>query len=628
MYRKKYKVRASAFGSELPFFPKGKKVGLAFSDFVTKEHNSFSGGKKSYGSFYKRSGILSLFPLFLLILIFIILVIRLFYVGVVQGAYYSRLSDENRTRTVIIPAPRGIIFDTKDRPLVRNVPVFEVIENGKVRIIEKEEALSLISQEKDVRASIAREYLHKEAASHVLGYTGQISEDELNHPDFAGYVLSDFVGKMGLEENYETLLHGKNGRELYEVDAAGKRIRFLGSEDPIPGKNIETTIDIDIQKEAQEAFKKVPKGAAVVTDPRNGAVLAMYSKPSFDSNLFTHAKGYKAVGEFQSVESLLTDSENLPLLNRAISGVYPPASTYKLITSAAGLETRSINEDTQFQDTGVVEIGGIKFGTWNFLQNGKTEGSLDIVKALKRSNDIFFYKASEKIGIKNLDEFSKNFGLGEVTGIDIPGEVPGTVPGESWKKRVIGEDWYLGDTYNMSIGQGYLESTPLQVNLMTQIVANNGTMYQPHMLKGREKIIKEDIAQGEHLAVIREGMRQACETGGTAYPLFNFTVANENLKIDDVNYFESSTPSARLTATSSAKPKAGTKYTKVLIGCKTGTAESHGVGKPDPHAWLTLFAPYHDPEIVVTVLVENGGEGSQVAAPIARDILIKYFESK
>lgn len=608
---------------------KKQSVGVAFSDFVTKESFSFgSTGKKSYGSFYTRSGILSAFPLFLLTLIFIILFIRLFYVGVVQGAYYSRLSDENRTRTVIIPAPRGIIFDVKGRPLVRNVPVFEALENGKLRIVEKEEALSLISQEKEVRDSIAREYVYKEAAAHVLGYTGQISEEELNHPDFAGYVLSDIVGKMGIEESYEQLLHGKNGRELYEVDAAGKRVRFLGNEDPIPGKNITTTIDIDLQKEAEEAFKKIPKGAAVVTDPRSGAVLAMYSKPSFDNNLFTHAKGYKAVGEFQSVEALLTDSENLPLLNRAISGVYPPASTYKLITSAAGLETRAINEDTQFQDTGVVEIGGIKFGTWNFLQNGKTEGSLDVVKALKRSNDIFFYKASEKIGIKNLDSFSEKFGLGKLTGIDISGEVPGTVPGESWKKRVIGEDWYLGDTYNMSIGQGYLESTPLQVNLMTQIVANGGTMYEPHLLKGREKILQENIITDEHLAVIREGMRQACETGGTAYPLFNFTVANENIKIDNINYFESSTPSARLSASDSAKPKPGAKFTKVLIGCKTGTAESHGVGKPDPHAWLTLFAPYHAPEVVVTVLVENGGEGSQVAAPIARDILIKYFENK
>lgn len=616
---------------------KKQKVGVAFSDFVTKESFSFSNsGKKNYGSFYTRSGLLSFFPLFLLVLIFIILFIRLFYVGVVQGAYYSRLSDENRTRTVIIPAPRGIIFDSKNRPLVRNVPVFEVIERGKVRIVEKEEALSLISQEKDVRNSVAREYLHKEAAAHVLGYTGQISEDELNHPDFEGYVLSDIVGKMGIEESYEQLLHGKNGRELYEVDASGKSMRFLGREDPIPGKNITTTLDIDIQEQVQEAFKKVPKGAVVVTDPRNGAVLALYSKPSFDANLFTHsvssgqahAKGYKAVGEFQSVESLLTDSENLPLLNRAISGVYPPASTFKLVTSTAGLETRAITEDTQVLDTGVVEVGGIKFGTWNFLQNGRTEGSLDVVRALKRSNDIFYYKASEKIGVKNLDDFSFKFGFGKETGIDIPGEVKGTVPGESWKRRVIGDNWYLGDTYNMSIGQGYLESTPLQVNLMTQIVANGGTMYEPHLLKGREKILQENIATDEHLAIVREGMRQACLPGGTAYPLFNFTVLNEDLKIDNINYFESSTPSARLTATDSARPKTGQKYTRVEIGCKTGTAESHGVGKPDPHAWLTVFAPFHNPEIVVTVLVENGGEGSSVAAPIARDILTSYFENK
>ncbi len=534
---------------------KKQKVGIAFSDFVTKESFSIGGGKKSYGSFYTRSGFLSIFPLFLLIVIFIILFIRLFYVGVVQGAYYARLSDENRTRTVIIPSPRGIIFDAKKRPLVRNVPVFEVVEKGKVKIIENDEALALIAQGKDVRNSIAREYLYKDTMAHVLGYTGQISEDELNHPDYEGYVISDFVGKLGVEKSYEQLLHGKNGRELYEVDAAGKKMRFLGSEDPIAGKNIETTLDIDIQKAAERAFSKIEKGAVVVSNPKDGSIIAMYSKPSFDNNLFTHSSGYKALGEYGTIETLLTDSENLPLLNRAISGVYPPASTFKLITSAAGLETRSITEDTQFQDTGVVEIGGLKFGTWNFLQNGKTEGSLDIIHALKRSNDIFFYKASEKIGVNNLDDFSEKFGLGVKTGIDIPGEVSGTVPGESWKKRVIGEDWYLGDTYNMSIGQGYLEATPLQVNLMTQIVANGGKMYQPHILKGREKSLQEGIVSGEYLAIIREGMRQACVPGGTAYPLFNFTVSNEKLTIDNKNYFESATPSAGLTSSESAKQK-------------------------------------------------------------------------
>lgn len=606
-----------------------QKVGIAFSDFVTKESLSISGGKKSYGSFYTRSGFLSVFPLFLLIIIFIILFIRLFYVSVVQGAYYARLSDENRTRTVIIPAPRGIIFDVKKRPLVRNVPVFEVIEKGRVKVIEKDEALALISQGKEVRSSIAREYLYKDIAAHVLGYTGQISEDELNHPDFEGYVISDFVGKSGLEKSYEQLLHGKNGRELYEVDAAGKKIRFLGSEDPIPGKNIETTLNVDIQKAAEHAFSKIERGAVVVSNPQDGSIIAIYSKPSYDNNLFTHSKSYRADGEYKDIQALLTDSDNLPLLNRAISGVYPPASTFKLITSAAGLETHSITEDTQFQDTGVVEIGGIKFGTWNFLQNGKTEGSLDVIHAIKRSNDIFFYKASEKIGVSNLDNFSEKFGLGKITGIDIPGEVPGTVPGENWKKRVIGEGWYLGDTYNMSIGQGYLETTPLQVNVITQIVANGGKMYQPHILKGREKTLQEGIVSGGYLATIREGMRQACAPGGTAYPLFNFTVANEKLTIDNKNYIESATPSARPASSESAqlKTKNG-KYTQVVVGCKTGTAESHGVGKPDPHAWLTVFAPFYDPEVVVTVLVENGGEGSSVAAPIARDILREYFEKK
>lgn len=602
------------------------KTGIAFSDSIEERSIKFSGSKTN-NPFFKRPDLLSIVPAVVLLCIILVLVTRLFYVQVVQGAYYTRLSDDNRTRTKVLPAPRGIIFDRLKRPLVRNVPVFEILQDGKAEIISKDDALKRISQNAEVIETVAREYLHNDIFAHVLGYTGQISTDEMLLPEFKDYAISDFVGKMGLEKFYEARLHGVNGRELHEVNAQGREIGFLGKEDPIPGSNIITSLNLDIQLASVKAFEKVEKGAIVVSNPKNGEILALYSKPSFDPNLFTKHKEYTAVGEYKSRESILMDGEKFPLLDRSISGVYPPGSTFKLITSAAVLSNKTVSPEFEVEDTGVISVGGATFGTWNYLENGKTEGSVNLRKALQRSNDIYFYKVAEKLGIQKLDEFSKLFGLGVKTGIDLPGEAAGTVPGEKWKKRVMGEQWYLGDTYNTSIGQGYLLTSPLQVNIMTQIVANGGTYFKPHLIKDQQKITQENIAQESDLKIIREGMKLACETGGTGYPLFNFQARNDRIKIDNLNYTNVSTPAAYLNSTDSAKMNKA-KAVGITTGCKTGTAEAHGLGEPKPHAWFTIFAPYYDPEVVVTVLVENGGQGSEVAAPIARDILRVYFEKK
>lgn len=603
------------------------KAGLAFSDFVEERNFKFSSGKTP-SSYFNKPDFLFLIPIFALVCIFLVLLMRLFYVQVVQGAYYSRLADDNRTRSIVIPAPRGIIFDRMKRPLVRNVPVFEIIEKGKATIISKDEALKLISRDKNVLNSVAREYLYKDTFSHVLGYTGQITEEQITMPEFKEYAISDFVGKIGLENTYESLLHGTNGRELYEVNAAGKRIGFLGKQEPVPGENIQTTLNLDLQKAAKKALEKFDKGAVVVSNPKNGEILALYSKPSFDPNLFTQYDGYTAEGDYKSRESVLLDGEKFPLLDRSIAGTYPPGSTYKLITASAALSSDSITPRTEIEDTGVISIGGASFGTWNYLQNGKKEGTLNLEGALRRSNDIYFYKIAEKLGVEKLDFYSKEFGLGKVTGIDLPGEAAGTVPGIKWKKRTIGDNWYLGDTYNMSIGQGYLLTTPLQINIMTQIVANGGTYFKPHLIMGNEKVVKKDLVKEEDLNVIRQGMKGACEVGGTAYPLFNFRVRNDRLKVDNLNYFQSASFSAGMNAASESAEIKNKKVVLVKTGCKTGTAEAHGLGDPDPHAWFTIFAPFYDPEIVITVLVENGGEGSTVASPIAREILKEYFERK
>jgi penicillin-binding protein 2 len=420
---------------------------------------------------------------------------------------------------------------------------------------------------------------------------------------------------MGLESQYEALLHGKNGRELFEVDAAGNKMRSLGREQPIAGKNIHTTLDAAIQKSVHEAMQEASKGAVIVSDPRSGEILALYSKPTYDPNLFTHSNTYKPSGNYKTVEEVVLDGENQPLLDRAISGVYPPGSTYKLVSAMAALESGAMKRDTIIKDTGILRVGTFSFGNWYFLQYGRTDGDVDVVKAIKRSNDIYFYKAAESTGIKDLSAWSRKFGLGRKSGLDLSGEVAGTVPDEAWKRENLGEGWYLGDNYNMGIGQGYLLATPLQVNTFTVPFANNGTLYKPHLLRNNTQVLEKDFVDTQNLQAIREGMRQSCDSdGGVAFPFFNFRVKNEKLQIDGQDFKE-------INATGSGM------MTQITVGCKTGTSQ---VGGEDtlPHAWITVIAPFYNPEIVVTVLVETAGEGSAVAGPVAKEILEDYFENK
>lgn len=588
-------------------------VGLAFSDFMDAGNVSFSNRGRRGSQAFHAPDFLLIIPLFILGSIFSVLLFRLFYVQIVQGAYYKKLSNNNRTRTVLIPAPRGIIFDRLGRPLVRNVPVFEIIKDKKVEILPKEDALRLLSQGKNVAGTVSREYLYKSMFAHVLGYTGQISEDALNHPDFKDYAATDFVGKIGVEGQYEKVLQGRGGRELYEVNARGKMTRFLGRQEPVSGRNINTTLDLDVQTAAVKAFEKIKKGAIIVSDPRDGGIRALYSKPTFDSNLFTHSKSYTAEGDYKDVSFVLLDSENQPFLDRTIGGAYPPGSTFKLVTAAAGLMSKRILPDTIFEDTGNITVGGITFGSWYFIQYGRKEGQLNVVGALKRSNDIFFYRTAQAIGVDILSSFAKKLGAGSKLGIDLGGEVSGTVPSNAWKQQAMGEQWYLGDTFNYGIGQGYLLTTPLQVNFWTSVFANGGTLYRPHVLRDTKKVIRENIVDKKYIDLVRQGMAESCDVGGVAWPFFGFKVKNDRLKIDNLNYSKSASD--------------GADMVRVKVGCKTGTSQVGGE-KDLPHAWITVFAPFYNPEIVVTVLVENGGEGSSIAGPVARDILKDYFEKK
>jgi penicillin-binding protein 2 len=390
------------------------------------------------------------------------------------------------------------------------------------------------------------------------------------------------------------------------------------------------SFDSELSQAVAAAFPKGMKGAIIVSKPETGEILAMYSSPSYSLNDF-------AGGMDQQQYAALANNPDQPLFNRAIGGVYPPGSTYKIVTALAGLETGIVTASTTFEDTGVITIGPYSFPNWFFIRYGRTDGMVDVVKALAHSNDVYFYKEGEKLGIAKLDDWSKKVGLGNLLGIQLPGEATGLLPNPLWKRKQFTSpedlktrqnEWYLGDTYHMAIGQGYLLTTPLQVNNWTSIIANGGNLCPPTIEKINSDITKTHVCKplalkDETLKLIIEGMRQACDTGGTAYPLFGFGVKSQAL------------------GPKQNESSASAQMKRIPIACKTGTAE---FGDPQnlTHAWLTLFAPIPaqylppslssdpsvvsgDPEISMTVLVEAGGEGSDVAAPVAKKILESWF---
>ena len=327
---------------------------------------------------------------------------------------------------------------------------------------------------------------------------------------------------------------------------------------------------------------KDKKGAVVATNPTTGEILALVSTPSFDPQDFEDKNN-------NMVEKYLSDKEK-PLFNRVTNGVYAPGSVFKLAIATAALETKTIDDETEFEDTGVITAGPLKFGNWYYLQYGKTEGMVDVIKAIRRSNDIFFYLAGAKTGEENIKKWAEILGYGKKTDIGLDEEV-GLIPSPFWKEESIGDRWYLGDSYNLSIGQGYVSVTPLQTLVVTAAFANNGVGCQPKLLKDDKPNCHKLPLAKKTIELVREGMRQACSTGGTGWPLFDFKVADKSIQ----------------------------------TACKTGTAESHALSG-QPHAWITVFAPYDKPQIALTVLIEEGGQGSDVAGPIAKELLKTYFE--
>jgi penicillin-binding protein 2 len=519
----------------------------------------------------------------------------------------------------------------------RPITVARFIEDGTAFLIA-EDAVNLPGIQ--LLLEPIRDYASGALTSHVVGYMGHIPADQVEDYEQQGYHQSDQVGLTGLEATFEDELRGTPGRQTIEVDVHGRRVRTVGDSSPAePGHNLVLSLDLELQRAATEAlqaaldksegFTKATQGVAIAMDPRDGRVLALVSLPSYDNNLFVK-------GITPEAWQALTSNADLPLFDRAIGGQYPPGSIFKTVVAAGGLEEGVIGPRTNLGDgfdgsnDGIIWLPN-EFFPWDrslaqpfyswIHKYGYGHGLVGVRQALAVSDDIFFYQLGggypdrlRGLGSKKIGEYARDFGLGARTGIELAGEARGLVPDAKWKRINYAENWLTGDTYNMSIGQGYVLATPLQMANATAAIANRGTLFAPQLVEtitdDRGEVVRRfqpvvlrkiPVAQ-EYLDLVREGM----------YAAVNWPQGTAN-KV---------------------------KVPGVTVAGKTGTAEfardDDKDGQPDrddkgnlpTHAWFTSFAPYVDPEIVVTVFVANGGEGSGTAAPVANEILKAYFAKR
>ena len=588
-----------------------------------------------------------------------------FFLQSVIGVFYKGLADGNRIRIQITNPNRGVIYDRFGRLMTRNVPSFSLFfipadlpkdekqraelitqltkilcspkfsnktevnqdSNFLQKLIDDSKSYSfepVLIQENltyeqtlllkinsltslsgiNLMEQIRRQYLTGPFTSHILGYLGKINlEEKKQNPD---YLLTDYIGKTGLEFFYEKILRGIPGKKQIEVNSLGKEEKIVAEKSSQAGNSLILSLDLDLQEKITlsllDTLKKNKKdrATAIALDPRTGKILAMVSIPSFDNNLF--AQGISK----ENYQKLINDPTK-PFFNRAISGEYPPGSTIKPIMSLAGLEENIVNQNTIINDNGVIHIPNqynskVTYSFYSWQRSGL--GPMNVIRAIAKSSDIFFYtigggyKEFKGLGVKKIVEYFRKFNLENLSGVDLPNEAKGFIPTPEWKEKVKNEQWYLGNTYHLSIGQGDLLTTPLQVALWTATIANNGTIYQPQVVdkiidsrgylieEKFPKIIKKDFIKMKNIEIVKKGMEGAVDSGETK--LF------------------SSLP--------------------IKVAGKTGTAEN--LKGEDTHAWFTVYAPAENPEIVLTILIEKGGWGSKVAVPVSKDVLEWWVKNR
>jgi len=564
-------------------------------------------------------------------LIFFVIVLRLWQLQIIETDKYKKLAEQNRIRIIKIPAPRGIIYDRNGIPLVENIPSFSVSvsyeyldkidtkilskilkvpeEELKTKLEKKPESMYMpVTLKEDltfkevamlearkselagliIETEMKRSYPFNKGTSHLLGYLGKITEEQLKtDPSLSNFPPYFMIGQTGIEKIFDEKLRGIPGEKIVEVDALGRELRLIKETSPVKGDDIYLTIDILLQDAAYKALEG-KEGAFVAIKPDTGEILAMVSTPSFDPNMFVSGVSSQYWSE------LTADSKN-PLLNRAVQGLYAPGSTFKIVTALAGLEEGVVTPDRILVNC----TGGITYGKWTFHCWKKGgHGAVNLRRAIIESCDVYFYKLGEILGIKKLHKYATLLGLGSPTGLNIFNEKSGLVPDEEWKKNVLKSNWFLGDTFNTAIGQGFLKVTPLQMAMVVATVVNGGIKNKPYIVKGQAN-------------------------------------NKENLNFDKTNI-----EFIKNALSGVVNEPAGTAFTAhssiIKFGGKTGTVqvvskkikEKFSSKHLEHHAWFVGFAPVDKPEIAFSIIIEHGGSGGGVAAPVAKNILESYINKK
>ena len=572
----------------------------------------------------------------IVIFIFAALICRLVYLQLFEGSYYHGLADGNRLRAIPIAAMRGVMYDRNGQILVGSRPSFmvtyvptkkgisdaELDSLSKLLNVPKDKLQEKIAKGKnsfeptilaqdltqDIVTRVAerrndlpgvsvdvqpiRYYPYNSMAAQVFGYVGQIDEEDMKRLKGQEGVSSiTQIGRAGLEAYYDDLLRGKDGGRQVEVDASGTPVKEMERKNPVPGHNFHLTIDLNLQKATEDALdRQVANGigthgiAAVAIDPNTGAVLAMASRPSYNPNWFTR-------GITEKEWAQINNNPAHPMENRVIAGEYPPGSTFKLITGTAALELKKVTPDELIFDSGRHWLVDMRNA------GGEALGWLNFTEALAKSDNVYFYELGRRVGIDKLAEYASMFGMGKKTGIALRGEATGLVASEEYKKKNFNQDWYLGDTFNSAIGQGFQLVTPLQAAMIVSEVANGGIQYKPFLVSRIDNLdgtpykifAPEQVGtlpvSKSTLDLVREGMRNVAEESGTAGSLF-----------------------------------AGFP---IQVAGKTGTAENFGGAD---HAWFVAYAPFDHPRIVIAVLTEQGGFGALASGPVAKSMLEEFFQ--
>lgn len=572
-----------------------------------------------------------------------VLALRLYFLQVVRGPQFRKLSEENRVSTVRIRAPRGIIYDRHGNVLVSNRPSFSVYivpENvrdmdgtvtmlGRVLDMEEVEIRARLTRVRSgrsfepirIKEDVSREevatieaglyewtgvqieveprrsYPHGSLATHLLGHVGQISQDELRRKQHEGYRIGDYIGKKGLEKILDADLKGDDGVLQLEVDSLGREIRQLARREPVPGKDVTLTIDLGLQQSVDGALAG-KSGAIVLLDPGSGEILAAASSPSVDPNRFIRGLTRE---EWRAVEQ----DERHPLQNRILQAQYPPGSTFKIITALAALESGVVDEQTTFFCSGSLPFGKRSYGCWK--KGG--HGEVNLHKAIVESCDVYFYHLGIKAGIDAIAHYAREFGLGKATGVGIGGESGGIVPSREWKKKRKGEPWYPGETLSAAIGQGYNLVTPMQMAVLMSAVANGGTVYRPGLIR---KVT--DHHEGTEQKVFSSSGRPA-------------GVKRRNLELVRAA-LQGVVQEERGTGRSAAVrgvDVAGKTGTAQVIRLQKGKEKTPADQMPErfrDHAWFISYAPASgESKVAMAIVVEHGGHGGSASAPLAGTII-------